>query len=73
MEDVAMLVFYLPIIIFEAMLEANASLEEGLIVDRSNRGRRSAVGMAMEFTRVISPVADMGNMEREQQRLFVRD
>ena len=55
------------------MLEANASLEEGLIVDRSNRGRRSAVGMAMEFTRVISPVADMGNMEREQQRLFVRD
>jgi hypothetical protein len=25
MEDIAMLVFYLPIIIFEAMLEANAN------------------------------------------------
>jgi hypothetical protein len=32
---------------------------ERLIIGRSNRGRRSAVGMAMEFTRVISPVADM--------------
>jgi hypothetical protein len=35
------------------------SLGERLIIGRSNRGRRSAVGMAMEFTRVIGPVADM--------------
>ena len=28
MEDIAMLVFYLPIIIFEAMLEANAKKRE---------------------------------------------
>jgi hypothetical protein len=28
MEDVAMLVFYLPIIIFEAMLEANANMRK---------------------------------------------
>jgi hypothetical protein len=28
MEDIAMLLFYLPIIIFEAMLEANANKRE---------------------------------------------
>jgi hypothetical protein len=52
MEDVAMLVFYLPIIIFEAMLEANANkhkvAEPAVIVvqpttpDRQNPARRNA-------------------------------
>ena len=30
-----------------------------MIIGSSNRWRRSAVGIAMEFTRVISPVGDM--------------
>jgi hypothetical protein len=42
MEDVAMLVFYLPIIIFEAMLETNANKrkagEPTVTPDRQNLG-----------------------------------
>jgi hypothetical protein len=42
MEDVAMLVFYLPIIIFEAMLETNANKrkagESTVTPDRQNLG-----------------------------------